>query len=82
MNKSSTNLKLDLTDLAPGILAQLGPRALANLHAMAQEYQRKAAEAGYSLDDLARMAASGNGLDDENIPDLVKSFESTDIDAN
>jgi hypothetical protein len=49
---------------------------------MAQEYQKKAADAGYSLEELARLAASGKNLDDESIPDLVKSFEVTDIDAN
>lgn len=73
-----------MTELAPGILAQLGPTALMNLQKMAQAYQQQAAAAGMSLEDLAKLAAAkANGsVNDEDIPDLVKNFESAEINAN
>jgi hypothetical protein len=72
-----------LTELAPGILAQLGPNALMNLQKMAQNYQQQAEAAGMSLEDLAKLAAAkANGTNDEDIPELVKNFEAAEIDAN
>lgn len=72
-----------MTELAPGILAQLGPNALMNLQKMAQAYQQQAAAAGMSLEELAKLAAAkANGSNDEEIPDLVKNFEAAEIDAN
>lgn len=74
----------ELTELAPGILAQLGPNALMNLQKMAQAYQAQAAAAGLSMEELAKLAAakaSGTANEDD-IPDLVKNFESAEIDAN
>lgn len=72
----------DLTELAPGILSQLGPNALLNLQKMAASYQQQAAAAGMSLEELAKMAASHGQGNDDDIPDLVKNFESAEIDAN
>lgn len=78
---------IEITELAPGILAQLGPNALMNLQKMAQAYQQQAAEAGLSLEELAKMAttsgknAAATGVDDD-IPDLVKSFDNAEIGAN
>lgn len=83
---SGRNATKELTELAPGILSQLGPHALADLQRMALEYQRQAEASGLSLEQLAQMAAaagkngSAGGVDD--IPDLVKNFESAEIDAN
>lgn len=72
-----------MTELAPGILTQLGPNAIMNLQKMAQAYQQQAAAAGMSLEELARLAqARANGETDEDIPELVKSFENTEISAN
>lgn len=74
---------IELTELAPGILAQLGPNALMNLQKMAQAYQEQATAAGLSMDELAKLAAAkANGAADEDIPDLVKNFESAEINAN
>lgn len=73
----------ELTELAPGILSQLGPNALMSLQKMAQAYQQQATAAGVSLEELAKMAsAKAAGADDEDIPDLVKNFESAEINAN
>lgn len=70
--------------MAPGILTQLGPNALLSLQKMAQVYQQQAAEKGISLEEMAKLAdAQAKGLgDDDSIPDLVKNFESTEINAN
>lgn len=54
-----------------------------NLQKMAQAYQQQAAAAGMSLEELARLAqARQNGETDEDIPELVKNFENTEISAN
>jgi nascent polypeptide-associated complex subunit beta len=75
-----TLIWVELTELAPGILTQLGPNAIMNLQKMAQVYQQQAAAAGMSLEDLAKMAA--NKKEDEDIPDLIKNFETAEINAN
>ncbi|KAG0175747.1 Nascent polypeptide-associated complex subunit beta [Apophysomyces sp. BC1034] len=49
----------DLTELVPGILHQLGPDSLASLRKLAEAYQ----------------AAQGASADDDEIPDLVETFE-------
>ncbi|PJF19518.1 Nascent polypeptide-associated complex subunit beta [Paramicrosporidium saccamoebae] len=72
----------ELTELAPGILSQLGPNAIMNLQKMAQVYQQQAAAAGMSLEELAKMAATKGGEDGEDIPDLIKNFETAEINAN
>ena len=79
---TGANKDKELTELAPGILAQLGPSAMANLQEMARKYQAQAAAAGMSLEELAKLAASSQGMDESEIPDLVKNFESAEIDAN
>ncbi|KAF9287046.1 Nascent polypeptide-associated complex subunit beta [Mortierella alpina] len=66
----------ELTELVPGILNQLGPDALANLRRLAQSYQQTAA-------GQAAMAAAGVQPDDEDdVPDLVESFEETSIEED
>lgn len=77
------NFNLELTELAPGILSQLGPNAISSLQKMAAAYQQQAAAAGLSLDELAKLAvAKANGSQDEDIPELVKNFETAEINAN
>lgn len=70
--------------MAPGILTQLGPNALLNLQKMAQAYQQQAAAAGLSMEELAKLAqARATGAADEDeVPELVKNFETADINAN
>lgn len=76
-------MRVELTELAPGILAQLGPNALLSLQKMAQVYQQQAAEKGISLEEMAKLAdAQAKGYGEDDIPDLVKNFESTEINAN
>ena len=55
-----------------------------NLQKMAQAYQQQAAAAGLSMDELAKLAAAkaSGAAADEDIPDLVKNFESAEINAN
>lgn len=72
----------ELTELAPGILSQLGPNAIMNLQKMAQVYQQQAAAAGLSLEELAKMATTKDTTNDEDIPDLIKNFETAEINAN
>ncbi|KAF7731265.1 Nascent polypeptide-associated complex subunit beta [Apophysomyces ossiformis] len=54
----------DLTELVPNILHQLGPDSLASLRKLAEAYQA---------------AQGGSADDDEEIPDLVESFEKADV---
>lgn len=87
-----------MADLAPGILSQLGSRALDNLKRMAMAYQKQAQDAGISIEELARRAKDGEidldtnigvhdnydqeeeeGNDDEDIPELVESFEKAEV---
>ncbi|KAG0010202.1 hypothetical protein BGZ80_001687 [Entomortierella chlamydospora] len=58
--------KKDLTELFPGILSQLGPDSLDNLRRLAQSYQQTAT--GVQAGD-----------DDDEVPDLVESFEDTTL---
>lgn len=51
----------DLAELVPGILNQLGPQALSSLQKIAEAYQK---------------SQGGKATDDE-VPDLVESFETT-----
>ncbi|KAF9098412.1 Nascent polypeptide-associated complex subunit beta [Mortierella sp. AM989] len=65
----------DLTELLPGVLNQLDPNSLANLRRLAQSYQQSAA-------GQAAMAGTGAEVDDgddDDIPDLVESFEDASI---
>ncbi|KAG0171985.1 Nascent polypeptide-associated complex subunit beta [Apophysomyces sp. BC1034] len=55
----------DLAELVPGILSQMGPESLASLRKLAEAYQ------------AAQGAAAEEG--DDEIPDLVESFEKTDV---
>ncbi|KAG0221772.1 nascent polypeptide-associated complex subunit beta [Mortierella sp. GBAus27b] len=59
----------DLTELLPGILSQLGPESLAAIQRIAQSYQQSA----------AGKAAAEQGDDDDEVPDLVESFEDAAI---
>lgn len=59
----------ELTELVPGILNQLGPDSLASLRKLAESYQQSAA-------GQAALAAEG----DDEVPDLVESFEEASID--
>ncbi|KAF7728765.1 Nascent polypeptide-associated complex subunit beta [Apophysomyces ossiformis] len=56
----------DLTELIPGILQQMGPESLASLRKLAEAYQ-------------AAQGGSTEGEDDDEIPDLVESFENADV---
>lgn len=67
---------IEITELAPGILSQLGPNALLSLQKMAQAYQEQAAAAGVSVEEFAKAAAASaaaGNLDD--VPDLVENFD-------
>ncbi|KAJ3023516.1 Nascent polypeptide-associated complex subunit beta [Thoreauomyces humboldtii] len=57
----------ELTELVPGILSQLGPDSLQSLRKLAESYQ---AQAG-------KEASAGAivGDDDDDVPDLVESFD-------
>ena len=57
--------RLELVDLVPGILNQLGPDSIENLRQIAAS--------------IAGNKASS--ADDEDIPDLVKDFESASTEA-
>ncbi|KAI9319159.1 nascent polypeptide-associated complex subunit beta [Dichotomocladium elegans] len=60
----------ELTELVPNILNQLGPDSLASLRKLAEAYT--AAKGG---------AAGAEGENDDEIPDLVESFDQADIKA-
>ncbi|KAI9018445.1 nascent polypeptide-associated complex subunit beta [Hyaloraphidium curvatum] len=62
----------ELTELVPGILNQLGPDSLSSLRRLAENYQSQ------------QMGASGkeNGEDDDDVPDLVESFDKAGDDGN
>lgn len=77
-----------MADLAPGILNQLGSRALDNLKKMAMAYQKQAQDAGITIEELARRAKDGEieldaniGVhdDEDDIPELVESFEKAEV---
>lgn len=56
----------ELTELVPGILNQLGPDSLASLRKMAESYNAGRAMAG---------GKEKEPEDDDDVPDLVESFE-------
>ncbi|KAG0214321.1 Nascent polypeptide-associated complex subunit beta [Mortierella sp. GBA30] len=58
----------ELTELVPGILSQLGPDSLASLRKLADAYQQSAA-------GQAALAAE----DEDDVPDLVESFEAASV---
>ncbi|KAK3816169.1 MAG: NAC domain-containing protein [Benniella sp.] len=62
----------DMTELIPNILSQLGPDSIANLRKLAESYQKTA----------AGQAALANQEDDDEVPDLVESFEEASIEAS
>lgn len=58
-----------MTELVPGILNQLGPDSLASLRKMAESY------------NAGRASGAGKDKepeDDDDVPDLVESFEVSD----
>ena len=61
-----------MTELIPNILSQLGPDSIANLRKLAESYQKTA----------AGQAALANQEDDDEVPDLVESFEEASIEAS
>lgn len=58
----------ELTELVPGILNQLGPDSLASLRKLAESYQ--AIQQGQQ-----RPAAGDVENDDDDVPDLVETFD-------
>jgi len=59
----------ELTELVPGILNQLGPDSLASLRKLAESYQ--ALQQGHQR-------TGGKEDDDDDVPDLVESFDVPD----
>ncbi|ORY96171.1 NAC domain-domain-containing protein [Syncephalastrum racemosum] len=59
------SVEKELTELVPGILNQLGPDSLASLRKLAEAYQ-------------SAQGGAGNDDDDE-IPDLVESFDKAEV---
>ncbi|KAJ3156104.1 Nascent polypeptide-associated complex subunit beta [Geranomyces michiganensis] len=53
----------ELTELVPGILNQLGPDSLTSLRKLAESYQ------------AAHANSNGKADDDDDVPDLVQSFD-------
>lgn len=60
----------ELTELVPGILNQLGPDSLSSLRRLAENYQSQ---------QMGGLGKEG-GEDDDDVPDLVESFEKADDD--
>jgi nascent polypeptide-associated complex subunit beta len=56
----------ELAELIPGILNQLGPDSMAALKKLAESFQQAQGE-------------NAAGADDDEIPDLVESFEKADV---
>lgn len=71
-----------MTELAPGILSQLGPNALISLQKMAAAYQAQAAAAGVSVEDYAKAQGAGGAGGSDDIPELVDNFEAAEININ
>lgn len=68
----------EITELAPGILNQLGPNAMMSLSRMAQAYQEQAAAAGVSVEEFAKAAAASAAAaahGDDDVPQLVENFD-------
>jgi len=74
----------ELTELVPGILNQLGPDSLASLRKLAESYQAiqqsQAARGGVPGGAVAGEAPAGDD-DDDDVPDLVESFDVDDAAA-
>lgn len=69
-------VRIEITELAPGILSQLGPNALLSLQKMAQAYQEQAAAAGVSVEEFAKAAAASAAAgNNDDIPELVENFD-------
>ena len=66
----------ELTELVPGILNQLGPDSLASLRKLAESYQ--AIQQGQHRPG----GASTEADDDDDVPDLVETFEVQDNKEN
>lgn len=62
----------ELTELVPGILNQLGPDSLASLRKLAESYQ------AIQGNRTAPGGATGEGDDDDEVPDLVENFDVED----
>jgi len=60
----------ELTELVPGILNQLGPDSLASLRKLAESYQ--------AIQPGLRSDGKGEDEDDDDVPDLVETFEVDD----
>lgn len=54
----------ELSELLPGIISQMGPEAMTNIRKMAESYQAQAAAAG-----------GASKATDDDVPDLVESFD-------
>ncbi|KAJ3346985.1 hypothetical protein HDU83_002539 [Entophlyctis luteolus] len=68
--------KKDLTELVPGILTQLGADSLNQLRQLAAAYQQQAAAAaGGSGSAEGASGAVAEGIDDDEVPELVENFE-------
>ncbi|KAL1927972.1 hypothetical protein VTP01DRAFT_3377 [Rhizomucor pusillus] len=61
------SVEKELTELVPGILSQLGPDSLASLRKLAEAYTS------------AQGAAGAGNDDDDEIPDLVESFDKAEV---
>ncbi|KAL5522760.1 EGD1 [Sanghuangporus baumii] len=62
----------ELTELVPGILNQLGPDSLASLRKLAESYQT------LQGNRTAPGGGTGEGDDDDEVPDLVDNFDVED----
>ncbi|KAG0228225.1 nascent polypeptide-associated complex subunit beta [Mortierella sp. GBAus27b] len=62
-----------MAELIPDLLKQLGPDSMANLRRLAESYQKSAAAGADS--------AAGAQDDDDEVPDLVESFEDVSVEA-
>lgn len=69
----------EMTELAPGILNQLGPNALMNLQKMAKVYQEQAQASGLSVEDYAKTIAD---MKTNEIPAIVESLQGTELNIN
>lgn len=70
--------RVEITELAPGILNQLGPNALMSLQRMAQAYQEQAAAAGVSVEEFAKAAAASAAAaaaNNDDVPELVENVD-------
>ncbi|CDS02649.1 hypothetical protein LRAMOSA00054 [Lichtheimia ramosa] len=61
------SVEKELTELVPNILSQLGPDSLASLRKLAEAYTQQGG------------AGAAAGEDDDEIPDLVESFDKAEV---